>query len=250
MSYYTFDGKQVYYQELGDGAPLVLLHGNTASSAVFHAAAQQYARSFRVILIDFLGYGKSDRVQKLPADLWFYEAQQVIALLKERQYTGVNLLGSSGGALAAINAGLEAPELVSKVAADSFEGEVPIAGLTESLAEGREQSKRDPGAVMFYRMMHGEDWEQVVDCDTDAVIRHEKEIGRFFHRELNTFQPEILLTGSRQDEFFGASCPQIYAEMLKKIGHGSMKIFDTGGHPAMHSNAEEFLKQSTQFFLS
>ena len=103
---------------------------------------------------------------------------------------------------------------------------------------------------MFYRMMHGEDWEQVVDCDTDAVIRHEKEIGRFFHRELNTFQPEILLTGSRQDEFFGASCPQIYAEMLKKIGHGSMKIFDTGGHPAMHSNAEEFLKQSTQFFLS
>ena len=97
MSYFNFDNKRVYYKEFGIGAPLLFLHGNTASSNMYLQIAEKYKQDFKVILIDFLGHGKSDRLAEFPADLWFYEAQQVVAFLREKQYANVNLIGSSGG---------------------------------------------------------------------------------------------------------------------------------------------------------
>ena len=130
MSYFNFNNHRVYYTEVDTGTPLLLLHGNTASSNMFAEIAERYGKDFKVILIDFLVHGKSDRLNEFPADLWFNEAEQVIAFLREKQYTKVNIIGSSGGALVAINVALEAPELVKKVIADSFEGERPIKAFT------------------------------------------------------------------------------------------------------------------------
>lgn len=251
MSYFIFDDKKVYYNETGTGRPLLFLHGNTASSKMFYETAEKYKDKFKVILLDFLGHGQSDRLLKFPADLWFWEAQQVIAFLKEKQYSEVNIIGSSGGALVAINVALKAPQLVAKVIADSFEGERPLKEFTANVRRDREISKRDDNARLFYQYMQGDDWEQVVDNDTWAIIRHEKEIGRFFHEELDSLQPDILLTGSRQDEFVSSISPtyfeETYGEMLDKIGHGKMHIFDTGGHPAILSNPDEFYKISMDF---
>ena len=123
MSYFEYEGKRIFYEETGCGRHLLLLHGNTASSKMFSQVAEQYSKDFKVILIDFLGHGRSDRLKSFPADLWFYEAGQVVAFLREKQYRDVCIIGSSGGAIVAINAALEAPELVGKVIADSFEGE-------------------------------------------------------------------------------------------------------------------------------
>ena len=123
MSYFVFENKRLYYNEFGTGKPLLFLHGNTASSNMYAQIVNKYKQDFKVILLDFLGHGKSDKLNEFPIDLWFYEAQQVIAFLKHKQYTDVNIIGSSGGAIVAINVALEVPELVSKVIADSFEGE-------------------------------------------------------------------------------------------------------------------------------
>lgn len=252
MSYFLFNNKKVFYNEFGMGTPLLFLHGNTASSMMFYEIVEKYKDNFKVILIDFLGHGKSDRLNEFPADLWFYEAQQVIAFLKEKQYSNVNIIGSSGGALVAINVALEAPLLVSKVIADSFEGERPLREFTANVKADREFSKHDDNVRLFYQNMQGDDWEHVVDKDTSAIIRHEKEIGKFFHNELHNFQPDILLTGSKQDEFI--SCisftyfEKTYGEILDKIGHGKMHLFDAGGHPAMLTNPDEFYKISMDFF--
>lgn len=252
MSYFTFYGKQIYYTEFGTGTPLLFLHGNTASSNMFTAITDKYVENFRVILIDFLGHGKSDRLQKFPADLWFYEAEQVIAFLHQKHYSNVNIIGSSGGALVAINVALEAPNLVNKVIADSFEGEKPLESFIENIANDREFSKHDENAKMFYAYMHGSDWEQVVDNDTAAIIQHSKEIKTFFHQCLQSLKPSILLTGSKKDEFISAVSPKyfenVYGNLIKKIGHGEVYLFNEGGHPAMLSNSEEFFKLSMKFF--
>lgn len=251
MSFFQYGNRNIFYSESGSGAPLLLLHGNTASSNMFYEIAQRFEKQFRVILIDFLGHGQSDRLSEFPADLWFYEAQQVIAFLRERQYGKVNLIGTSGGALVAINVALETPELVSKVIADSFEGERAVKAFTEYLSVDRERSKHDEGAKMFYYYMHGEDWEPIVDNDTRAAIKHEKEIGRFFHKDLQTLEPDILLTGSRGDEFPGAADPnyfdKVYEEMLLKIGHGQIHLFQIGGHPAMLTSQAAFCQLSSEF---
>lgn len=254
MSYFTFDNKQVYYREIGEGSPLIFLHGNTASSLMFTELLERYKQDFKIILIDFLGHGKSDRLAVFPADLWFYEAQQVIALLKEKQYQRVNIIGTSGGALVAINVALESPELVHKVIADSFEGEKAISAITDTIVEDREQSKLDPDAVLFYTYMQGDDWESVVDNDTQALCNHAKNIKNFFHKELSTLTSDILFTGSLEDEFVSTVSPtyfeEVYGDMVKKINHGDIHLFKQGRHPALLSNQEEFYNISMQFLIA
>ena len=251
MSYFIFDNKRVYYKEFGIGAPLLFLHGNTASSNMYAQIAEKYKQDFKVILIDFLGHGQSDRLAEFPADLWFYEAQQVMAFLREKQYADVNLIGSSGGALVALNVALEVPELISKVIADSFEGEKAHKAFTENLVIDREHTKLDDNAKMFYSYMHGSDWEQVVDNDTSAIMRHEKEIGCFFHKTLQSLKTDILLTGSREDEFMAAVSDNylenVYKDMMQKMEHGKIHLFSSGGHPAMITNEEEFYGISMEF---
>lgn len=244
MSFFKFENKDIYYEETGCGTPLLLLHGNSASSNMFAMAVEKYAQHYKVILIDFLGHGRSQRLNSFPADLWFYEAEQVIAFLKEKQYGKVNIIGSSGGALAAINVALEAPELVEKVIADSFEGEVPLKSFTDNIIEDREASKKDPDSRMFYYYMHGDDWESVVDNDTNAIACHCKTIGRFFHKPLSSLSVPILMTGSKEDEFISSIEPdyfeKTYGDMIYKIGHGEICLFETGRHPAMLSNEDKF----------
>ncbi len=251
MPYFKYQSRNVFYNEIGEGNPLLLLHGNTASSKMFSNVMDGYISRYKVILIDFLGHGRSERLEKFPADLWFEEALQVIAFLEEKQYRDVFLLGSSGGALVAINAALERPDLISRIVADSFEGEKALDAFTENIVNDRERSKQDPGARTFYQAMHGDDWESVVDNDTVAIAAHSKTIGWFFHKPLSELHADILLTGSLEDEFItsvdGDFFQKTYGKMLKEIGHGESHLFRHGGHPAILSNPAEFAEKTFDF---
>ena len=35
MSFFSFQNKRIFFQEIGSGTPLIFLHGNTASSKMF-----------------------------------------------------------------------------------------------------------------------------------------------------------------------------------------------------------------------
>ena len=253
MSYFEFEGKKIFYSESGSGRPLLLLHGNTASSKMFEHIVGEYTDDFKVITLDFAGHGRSDRLDEFPADLWFYEAQQVIAFLHEKNYTGVDIIGCSGGAIVAINVALEAPDIIGRVIADSFAGESASEAFTALLLADREKAKANPPARGFYEYMHGFDWEQIVDNDTSAITRHQKEIGSFFHKPLNTLKAEILLTGSQKDRFMYSISDnyyeKAYGEMLEGIPDGRMHLFENGDHPAMLSNFGEFLQLSKEFLL-
>jgi pimeloyl-ACP methyl ester carboxylesterase len=251
MSFFTFEVKNVFYEEFGSGKPLIFLHGNTVSSKMYGDISRRYIQDFRVILIDFLGHGNSDRLNGFPSDLWYFEAQQVTAFLKYNQYGKVNIIGSSGGALAALNVALEAPELVEKVIADSFEGENADRRFTENLLAERSRALNDAGTRGFYTYMHGDNWESIVENDTSAVIRHANEIVSFFHRPLSELKAELLLTGSRKDSFMYSISDnyyeKVYGDILKKVPNGRMNLFDSGDHPAMLTNADAFYELSMDF---
>lgn len=251
MSYYNYQSKNIYFKEMGTGKPLLLLHGNTASSNMFLNIASQYAKKYKVILIDFLGHGKSDRLEQFPVDLWYEEAQQVIEFLSQKKYDDVFLLGSSGGALVAINIALERPDLVSKVIADSFEGTMAIDAFTANIVNDRDFSKQNQGARMFYQAMQGDDWESVVDNDTNAIAEHSKLIRKFFHRPISALQADILMTGSNEDEFVTSVDTEFYrktySKMIEEIGHGDFYLFEHGGHPAMLSNQTLFVQKTLSF---
>ena len=158
MSYFYYDSKKIYYTERGEGKPVVFLHGNTASSKMFEPLLPLYADQFHVILMDFLGNGRSDRVAQFSAELWIEGARQTIALLEHLAYGKVSIVGCSGGAWAGVNAGLMRPDLVKKSWRTVLMGELWVRILRKICAKnGKTQRKipRPPDFINGVRVMTG-----------------------------------------------------------------------------------------------
>lgn len=252
MAFFNYLGKKVYYEETGSGKPLILLHGNSVSSKMFAGIIDLYKQDFKVILIDFLGHGNSERLEKFPTDFWYDEAMQVIGLITCCQYDKVNIIGTSGGALAALNVALERPDLVSKVIADSFEGEEALEAWTQSLHMEREAAKRQEEVGMLWEYCHGKDWENIVDQDTEVILRHAKEIKQFFHQDLSSLISPVLLTASLKDDEYvnRIDIEKVYKQLALKIPNSQLRLFCSGGHPAMLTNAEAFFEAAKGFINS
>jgi len=58
---FTFEANRIAWGTLGEGDPLVLLHGTPFSSQVWRRIAPWLARHRRVFFYDLLGYGQSDK---------------------------------------------------------------------------------------------------------------------------------------------------------------------------------------------
>jgi pimeloyl-ACP methyl ester carboxylesterase len=53
------NGASLYYQEHGDGAPLILIHGGLSSSADWQSLVPELAADFRILTPDSRGHGRS-----------------------------------------------------------------------------------------------------------------------------------------------------------------------------------------------
>ena len=246
MSYFYYQSKKIYYTETGSGKPVLFLHGNTASSRMFELLLPLYEDQFHIILIDFLGHGKSDRLEEFPADLWIEEARQTIALLEHLNLGKVDLVGTSGGAWVAINAALERPELAGKIVADSFDGRTLADNFSKNLVQERTNAKKDEMGIGFYQWCQGDDWERIVDMDTKALIQCAGEKLPLFTKPLCSLQVPLLLMGSEGDEMSREDFQEEYAAIAGETG-AEICIFPNGSHPAILSNAKEAAKAICKF---
>ncbi|MBV7392217.1 alpha/beta fold hydrolase [Enterococcus alishanensis] len=249
MSFFNYQGKKIYYTIIGEGEPLVFLHGNTSSSKLFEPLLPLY-KGNQVILIDFLGYGQSDRVESFPTELWKDEAQQVISLLDFCQLPPVNLLGTSGGAWVALNVALTRSDLVAKVVADSFDGRTLHSGFRESLVTERTMVTANPETRIFYEWCIGKDWEQVVARDTDSLLRLIDARSELFSKPLETLEVPLLLLGSKEDPLLRKDLETEYQAITKACKNSICHLFEHGGHPAIGTNAQAAAKVITCFIES
>jgi pimeloyl-ACP methyl ester carboxylesterase len=132
MPFFKVDGQRIAYTEFGGGpaavtaggvrgrtarsAPaggraLILLHGLLLSQEMHRPLAEALAaRGNRVITIDLLGHGRSDR----PRDMWRYSmatyATQVTALMDHLKIEQAVVMGTSLGANVALELAAQHPE--------------------------------------------------------------------------------------------------------------------------------------------
>jgi pimeloyl-ACP methyl ester carboxylesterase len=132
MPFFKFEGQRLAYTEFGGGPaavtnggvrgrtaksapassrPLILLHGLLLSQEMHSPLAEDLAaRGNRVITLDLLGHGSSDR----PRDMWRYSmvsyGKQVVALMDHLKIEQAAVMGTSLGANAALEVASSAPE--------------------------------------------------------------------------------------------------------------------------------------------
>ncbi|MBE9125140.1 MULTISPECIES: alpha/beta fold hydrolase [unclassified Coleofasciculus] len=131
----TEDG-QILYRIGGEGEPLLLLHMNPRSSDEFRELMPILAPKRRVIAMDLMGFGDSDKPPRLYSVADY--AKTVIALLDELGIEKTNLLGNHTGAFVAGEVAAAYPDRVKKMILGNVAGfgEEGQADLFQRFEEG------------------------------------------------------------------------------------------------------------------
>jgi pimeloyl-ACP methyl ester carboxylesterase len=139
MPFFRYDGQRIHYTEFASdvkppaagakgaparrgaasngtlgaaqGRPLILLHGLLLSQQMHRPLAEELARrGNRVITMDLLGHGRSDR----PRDMWRYSmaifSEQIVGLMDHLGLDQAAVMGTSLGANAALEVASQHPE--------------------------------------------------------------------------------------------------------------------------------------------
>ena len=112
MKTFSHEGRTLAYTEYGDGSRIVvLLHGLLLSQRMHEPLAKALAaRGNRVLTLDLLGHGGSERPLDPQCYSMTFFGEQVIALLDHLEIDEAVVLGTSLGANTAIEAAALAPE--------------------------------------------------------------------------------------------------------------------------------------------
>jgi pimeloyl-ACP methyl ester carboxylesterase len=107
------NGVRTWYDERGEGEPLVLLHGGFSDSRDFDPNLAALADRFRLLLPDRRGHGRTPDVDgPITAEVM---ARDTIALLDEVVGGPVRLAGYSAGGTVALLVALHRPDLVERL---------------------------------------------------------------------------------------------------------------------------------------
>jgi haloalkane dehalogenase len=105
---------EIAYTDVGEGDPVVLLHGIPTWSFLYHDVIPQLAQHCRVVAPDFLGHGYSDRRDRFDRSL-VAQTQALLGLLDGLKIERATLVGhDTGGGVALITA-IEHPQRVERL---------------------------------------------------------------------------------------------------------------------------------------
>ena len=111
--YVDLAGVRSWYDERGDGDPLVLLHGGVVDSGFYERNSDALAEHFHVYSPDRRGHGRTPDVEGPMT----FEAgvDDTVALLEQLVGGPAHLVGHSNGAFIALLTALRRPDLVRKL---------------------------------------------------------------------------------------------------------------------------------------
>ncbi|WP_135303624.1 alpha/beta fold hydrolase [Haloarcula amylovorans] len=252
----TVEDARIHYREVGDGPPVVLLHGGIIDAAhvSWPPVVERLASDAHVVAPDMLGYGESELVEgsySIPR-----HAKVISGFLDQLDLGPVTLVGTSLGGGVAIQLALDRPDLVETlVPIDPFGlgRELPNGLLSYGLARVQVFNKLAIAAFRRSRRFTRASLDGIVyDLDAlsesavDAVYREvqrptagaafrrfrEAEVTRDGYRTTFTGRfgdlsvPTRLLHGAH-DELF----PVAWAERAAdRIPDAELQVLDDCGH--------------------
>lgn len=247
MPTFTWNDHQIHYRQQGTGDLLLLLPGNTASSILHQGELGYFSRRYHTVSIDFLGTGKSERIDTWPDDWWLQAANQSTALVEHLGYRTCIAMGTSGGAAIALLMAIHYPDLVQAVIADSCTERFTREMFEYNVIQDRD--KRTPEQVHFWQFAHGDDWEQVIEADTGMLQRFTEHGGDWFDGRLSEIRCPVLLTASLQDRMLPNAVQQA-SNLAAQIDGSCVFINKSGSHPLMWSSPDDFRGICNQFLQS
>jgi aminoacrylate hydrolase len=241
----------IYYEDKGEGPPLVLVPGLSGSGAFFISQVSEFSKSFRTITHDHRGAGRSthSRIHYSVEQM----ADDTLRLMDALGIDSAHLVGhSTGGALGQVIATEHPERLRSLVLSATWAGPDPYF---RRMLESRKQTLLDSGVEAYLKAsslvqatpkwvsendeflteLHRVTVEtsapvEVMASRIDAILRHDRR-----SRLLQIRVPTLVIV-ARDDMI----TPQFYSEELASAIPGAkLIVLEGGGHysPAIYSAA-------------
>jgi len=131
----SVDGKDVAYHDVGDGVPVVFLHGSGPGVTGWANFGNnvEHLPGIRSIVVDQPGFGASGRDEVYEDNYLNISARAVLGLLDELGLEQVGIVGNSMGGDVAVTLTLDHPERISRMLLNGPGGTgVPILGPSPS----------------------------------------------------------------------------------------------------------------------
>lgn len=113
MATFTFEGRDMYFEDHGRGKPLIVLNGIFMSCASWAAFVPSFAPHCRLLLVDMLDQGRSARMDREYTQAAQVEA--VLALMAHLSLEKASLMGISYGGEVALQLACAHPERVDRL---------------------------------------------------------------------------------------------------------------------------------------
>lgn len=145
------NGTTLYYEVLGDGPALVLIHGGLLDCRLWDPQFSALAQQYRVLRYDIRGHGKSERS---PGEFEFH--RDLYELMNYLQIEQACLIGQSGGGRTAITFALEFPARVKALVlvASGLAGYAFSPETLQTFADyaaARQQGEHEQATEIFMR---------------------------------------------------------------------------------------------------
>lgn len=122
--YKDINGTRVYYRTVGEGQPVILIHGLGADWEMWGKAIPYLASGYKVFALDLPGHGKSDKPD-VPYDINYF-TDFLADFICTLELGKVVVVGVSMGGQTALKLAIRRPELVEKLVLVDSSGLSPL----------------------------------------------------------------------------------------------------------------------------
>ncbi|HYL99120.1 MAG TPA: alpha/beta hydrolase [Blastocatellia bacterium] len=237
------NGFEMYFEIIGEGSPLLLLHGGTGIGANWQLIFPSPPPGFKLIVPDLRGHGRSTNPAQ---NITFRQsALDVLALMDHLALEQFSAIGLSFGAKTLLHAATQQPNRIESMILVSATPYFP-------------KQARDIMAAMAPESHSGAEWEQMRKWHKhgDEQIRalwkwgHELKDSyddmNFTPAYLSTISARTLIVHGDRDPLYPV---KLALEMYSAIPRSYLWVVPNGGHgPIFGDTTEEFVKMALRFF--
>jgi len=237
------NGFQLYYEERGDGEPLLLLHGGTGVGGDWqHVFTSGDPGGYRLIVPDLRGHGRSTN----PSGLFTFRqvAKDVFALLDRLGVSRVKAIGMSAGAKSLLHMGTQQPHRVDAMVLVSATPYFPAqvrAAMAQLTVDGFTEAE---WAAARQRHVHGDDQIRML-YDQMRGLKDSHDDMAFTPPLLATIAARTLIVHGDRDPLYPV---EMAMELFRAIPASYLWIVPNGGHgPIFGKMAAPFADTALSF---
>jgi pimeloyl-ACP methyl ester carboxylesterase len=245
-AYVSVRGSQIYYETLGKGEPVVLLHGGFGTNEDFASQIPELAKHFKVVAFERPGHGHTaDNGEPFHYSTM---AEYTVGFIEALGLNGANLVGWSDGTIVALLVAISRPDLVKRLICISgnFDANGLKSNIVDWIRTATPESFRKDASDFVRRYEEatpdGPAHYPTVFEKTMKMWLAEPKIGK---EELARITAPTLVMGGDRDMI----APEHLLEEFKSIKGAQMCIIPGSTHMLLSEKPEDSNRAILEFLL-